>query len=66
MKQARKRVFRWPDYIICDGREIQCTGKFPSYAQYLLPNAYMNRTIYLGRDQWLAHLKRTGGNVGAK
>ena len=59
-KSEKKLVnFSWPDYVIHEGRKVYCCGKFPAYAEYMLPAAYMNKIIILSRDQWLRHLDKT-------
>ena len=50
--------FSWPDYVIYEGREVYCCGKYPAYAEYMLPGAYMNKIIYLNKEQWLKHLEK--------
>ena len=50
--------FSWPDFIIYEGREVYCCGKYPTYAEYMLPGAYMNKIIYLNKQQWLHHLEK--------
>lgn len=51
-------TFKWPDTILYDGREVQCARKTPNFAEFILSSGYMNRRIYLSRDQWLRHLKK--------
>lgn len=55
-KDAETR-FRWPDFVRYDGRDIGCCGKFPTYAMYMLPAAYMNRVIYLQKPQVVKFLR---------
>ena len=52
------RHFKWPDYIIYDGRKVGCATKNPHFAQYMLPGAYMNKKLTLTRDQWFKHLDK--------
>ena len=56
IKQVRR--FKWPNYVIYEGREINCCNKFPNYAVYMLPPAFMNKKLILTRDQWLRHLDK--------
>ena len=57
--EKKEFKFSWPEFIIYEGREVYCCGKYPSYAEYMLPGAYMNKIIYLSRQQWLTHLEKT-------
>ena len=62
VKSEEKKIvrFRWPNFILHEGREVMCCEKNPSFARYMLPGAYMNRCIILSRDQWLNHLRKHG------
>ena len=48
-------TFMWPDSILYDGRQIWCSRKDANFAEFMLPAAYMNRKIYISRDEWLRH-----------
>jgi hypothetical protein len=50
--------FSWPDFILYEGRELHYCKKTPSFATYMLPGAYMNRSITLSKQQWLNHLSK--------
>ena len=50
--------FSWPEYIIYEGREVYCCEKFPNYANYMLPGAYMNKLITISKEQWLRHVEK--------
>lgn len=54
------RKFKWPDYVIYEGREVRCATKYPHFAQYMLPGAYMNKKLTLTKDAWLRHLDKHG------
>lgn len=49
--------FKWPDYIIHEGRKVWCCEKSPNFARFMLP---MSHSFFLSKDQWLAHLKKQG------
>jgi len=49
--------FKWPDTILFEGREIWCSMKCPNFAEYMLPPAYMNRKIYISKNEMLQHTK---------
>jgi hypothetical protein len=51
-------TFNWPDTIIYDGRQVKCNRKMPNFAEFMLPAAYMNRTIYISRDEWVRYQKK--------
>jgi hypothetical protein len=53
-------MISFPDYILYEGRKVYACEKNKTFAIYMLPAAYMNKNIYLSRDQWERHLKKTG------
>tara|TARA_Y100000590_G_scaffold283270_1_gene318679 strand:+ start:284 stop:499 length:216 start_codon:yes stop_codon:yes gene_type:complete len=59
-KSARGEIvkFKWPDYVLFEGREIKCSNKFPHYAEYMLPRAYMDKKIVVNKSQWFRHLDK--------
>ena len=60
LSKNKKNVvkFSWPEYIIYEGREVYCCEKFPNYANYMLPGAYMNKLITISKEQWLRHVEK--------
>ena len=59
-QQKEIRRFKWPNYVIYEGREIKCCNKFPNHAVYMLPPAFMNKKLILSKEQWLRHLDKHG------
>lgn len=50
----------WPEYIIYEGRRVYRNGAEPNFARYTLPAAYMNRSIFVSRDQIINHNRKHG------
>ena len=48
----------WPDYIIFEGRKVYRSQTDPNHASYMLPGAYMNRKIWVSKDQFIQHNKK--------
>lgn len=48
-------TFKWPDSILYDGREIFCCRKMPNYAEFMLTGAYMNKKIYITRQDLIKY-----------
>ena len=45
-----KPRYKWPDYILWEGREIYRCGAERNFAKYMLPASQMNRIIYVTQD----------------
>ena len=49
--EEKKTRFKWPDYILHQGRPIYAMHKYPNHAVYICPTSQMNRNIWVSRDQ---------------
>jgi len=47
----------WPYYIIYEGRKVYQSQTNPNHAGYMLSGAYMNRIIWISKDQFIRHNK---------
>jgi len=59
-KRDNSPSFTWPEYILYEGTKVYASGKFPTFARYMLSSSQMNRSIIVSRDQYLRHLEATG------
>ncbi len=42
--------YKWPDYIIWEGRQICRARAEKNFAEYILPASQMNKKIYVTQD----------------
>lgn len=43
----------WPHYIVYEGRTVYRSHTESNHAGFMLPGAYMNRIIWISKDQFL-------------
>jgi len=47
----------WPTYIIYDGRKVYCSSAETNVAGYTLPSSYMNKIIWISKEEIIQHNK---------
>jgi hypothetical protein len=58
-KTERNEFFwGWPNYIIYDGRKVYRSDTEDNHALYMLPGAYMNKKIWISKDEFIRHNKK--------
>lgn len=59
-QEKKNTRFNWPTFVHYEGHQVICYEKNPNFAKYLLPGAFMNRSIILDRDTWIRHQNNHG------